>query len=72
MKDRVGYTSISLKTLLPKIDELSEEIGDENRSGTIRRVMKRYFDLKDLGIDILKADESKIEKELKKICQKQK
>ena len=72
MNGRQGYTSISLKTLLPKIDELSEEIGDENRSGTIRRVMKRYFDLKDLGIDILKAEESKIEKELKKICQKQK
>jgi hypothetical protein len=70
MNDRVGYTSISLKSLLPLVDVLTVEIGDENRSATIRRIVKRYFDLKDLGIDILKADESKIEKEMKKICQK--
>jgi hypothetical protein len=70
MNDRVGYTSISLKSLLPLVDVLTVEIGDENRSATIRRIVKRYFDLKDLGIDILKADESKIEKEMKKLCQK--
>jgi metal-responsive CopG/Arc/MetJ family transcriptional regulator len=67
MNDRVGYTSISLKSLLPLVDVLTVEIGDENRSATIRRIVKRYIDLKDLGIDILKADESKIEKELKKL-----
>jgi hypothetical protein len=70
MNDRVGYTSISLKSLLPLVDVLTVEIGDENRSATIRRIVKRYFDLKDLGIDILKADESKIEKEMKKLCPK--
>lgn len=67
MKERTGNTTISLKDLLPKIDELTESNSDCNRSHTIRRILQIYFTLRDEGIDILKMDEQKIIKELKKL-----
>ena len=66
MSERTGYTSISLKGLLAEVDTLSEEMGLDNRSETIRVILKRYFDLKKLKIDILRPDEKTIEKELNK------
>ena len=66
MSERTGYTSISLKGLLVEVDSLSEEMGLDNRSETIRMILKRYFDLKKLKIDILRPDEKTIEKELNK------
>jgi len=66
MSERTGYTSISLKGLLVEVDSLSEEMGLDNRSETIRVILKRYFDLKKLKIDILRPDEKTIEKELNK------
>ena len=66
MSERTGYTSISLKGLLVEVDTLSEEMGLDNRSETIRVILKRYFDLKKLNIDILRPDEKTIEKELNK------
>jgi len=66
MSERTGYTSISLKGLLVEVDTLSEEMGLDNRSETIRVILKRYFDLKKLKIDILRPDEKTIEKELNK------
>ena len=56
MNERVGYTSISLKGIIEKVDALSKETGIENRSEVIRMILKRYFDLKENGFDILKKE----------------
>lgn len=55
-----GYVSVTLKELLPRVDELSKDMGNDNRSGTIRIIVKKYFDLKDAGLDILKLDKDEI------------
>ena len=67
MNQRTGNTTISLKEFLPKIDELTEANSDCNRSHTIRRILQMYFTLKDEGIDLLKMEEKKVIKELKKL-----
>ena len=51
-----GYTSISLGNELERVDKHGLEMG-LNRSATIRMVLKRYYDLKDRNIDILKIDD---------------
>lgn len=66
MTERIGYTSISLNEQMANIDKLTEEQGIYNRSQTIRMILKRYFDLKDKGIDILKMNNEELKKEMMK------
>ena len=63
---RVGFTTIYLKDWMAKVDKLSMDLGIENRSETIRMILKKYFDLKDNGIDLLLLNHEKLMKALEK------
>jgi metal-responsive CopG/Arc/MetJ family transcriptional regulator len=60
-----GYTSITLGELLEKVDELTKQMGNDNRSGTIRMIVKKYFDLKERDIDLLHLEIDDIVERLK-------
>lgn len=64
--DKKGYCSVTLKEQLERVDDHTREIGMDNRSGLIRMIVKKYYDLKEKGVDILKIDTEEIVKELKK------
>lgn len=52
-----GYVSVTLgNELLEKVQKHSIESGFNNKSLIIRRIINRYYNMKDNGIDILNMD----------------
>jgi len=64
--NKSGYASVTLGDMLARVDEHTIENADDNRSLTIRRVLKEYYNLKDKGVDILKRDADEIVKKVNK------
>ena len=64
-ENKGGYTSVTLGDILEKVDKQSADTGMNNRSLVIRLILKKYYELKDKKVDILKMDVDEIVKKVK-------
>lgn len=55
-----GYASVTLGDVLPKVDKQAKDMGLNNRSLMIRMILKKYYDLKEKGMDLLKYEVEEI------------